>query len=323
VVPTIGDDPRQSWKSVENWWVRPLYDALYPAAEKRQQVQQAPACPNFGNDSVLVRPPDLVVDEGDTVWPGLHCFGDPGDTKTEYGVTWWDPRALTLNVPQSFGLRQGELLKEPDDAAAVDNDLKAYKAWRAGMDEVRKNGAMPSVMFRTVTEESRREDLGTAGARVELIELPSDPARPTGARFGALVHATLATVPLDAAPDGIQQLASLNARVLGANDTETDAAVIAVQNALLHPILQRAREAWRVGHCRRETPVTLTQADGTVIEGVLDLAFLESDTWMVVDFKTDRELEAALEHYRKQVALYAAAVARTTQLNAVPILMRV
>ena len=72
VVPTIGDDPRKSWESVENWWVRPLYDALYPDAENRQKAGKAPACPQFGKDSVLVRPPDLTVDEKDTVWPGLH-----------------------------------------------------------------------------------------------------------------------------------------------------------------------------------------------------------------------------------------------------------
>ena len=36
VVPTVGDDPRRSWESVENWWVRPLYDAIYPEPNKRQ-----------------------------------------------------------------------------------------------------------------------------------------------------------------------------------------------------------------------------------------------------------------------------------------------
>lgn len=56
-------------------------------------------------------------------------------------------------------------------------------------------------------------------------------------------------------------------------------------------------------------------------EGVLDLAFLESDRWTVIDFKTDRELETALEHYRKQVALYTGTVTRATQLDAVPILL--
>lgn len=64
--PTIDGDPRQSWDSVENWRLRPLYDAIYPAAKHRQQSETAPACPKFGKGSVLVRPPDLSLDEKDT-----------------------------------------------------------------------------------------------------------------------------------------------------------------------------------------------------------------------------------------------------------------
>ena len=32
----VGDDPRRSWESVENSWVRPLYDAIYPEPNKRE-----------------------------------------------------------------------------------------------------------------------------------------------------------------------------------------------------------------------------------------------------------------------------------------------
>ena len=48
---------------------------------------------------------------------------------------------------------------------------------------------------------------------------------------------------------------------------------------------------------RRETPITLTLADGTIVEGVLDLAFREKHEWTVVDFKTDRELEKEFQQY--------------------------
>ena len=67
------------------------------------------------------------------------------------------------------------------------------------------------------------------------------------------------------------------------------------------------------GECRRETPVTLAIGDGTLLEGVVDLAFLENGTWTVVDYKTDRELAASGEaRYRRQVALYASAVSQAT-----------
>src|ERR1019366_9338125 len=75
--------------------------------------------------------------------------------------------------------------------------------------------------------------------------------------------------------------------------------------------------------CRRETPITLTLADGSLVEGVLDLAFLEKDAWTVVDFKTDRELEKELGHYKQQVGLYAQSIELATGQPCGGILMRV
>jgi ATP-dependent helicase/nuclease subunit A len=324
VVPTIGDDPRQAWVSVENWWVRPLYDAIYPSAENRHQPKTAPACPKFGKDSVLMRPPDLVVDEKDTVSPGLHWFAGQGDKDRGYGVVWWDPRALTLNVSQSFGIRQEELLKESDDPEILRKDLETYKSWRTRWDDVRQRAAHPDVVFRTATAQARNDSgLGEPERDVQVIELPRDPERPAGPRFGALVHATLAAVPLDANPNQVQQIAALYARVLGADERETAAAAAAVRSALAHPLMVSARKALAKGRCCRETPITLTPADGTIVEGVLDLAFREKDAWTVVDFKTDRELEKELAHYKRQVGLYALSIERATSLPCGGILMRV
>jgi ATP-dependent exoDNAse (exonuclease V) beta subunit len=324
IVPTIGDDPRQSWDSVANWWVRPLYDALYPEAENRQKAGKPPACPKFGKDSVLVRPPDLTVDEKDTVWPGLHPFQEPGTKDNSYGVVWWDPRALTLNVPQSFGIRQEELLKESGDPEVLKRDLESYRSWETRRVNVRQRAARPGVIFRTATAQARSEsDLGEPGSDVQVIELPRDPERPAGARFGALVHATLAAVPLDGNTDQVRQIAALYARVLGAEERETAAAAAAVQSALAHPLMVRARDALAQGRCRRETPITLTLSDGSLVEGALDLAFLEKDAWTVVDFKTDRELEKEFQHYKRQVGLYALSIERATGQPCGGILMRV
>ena len=48
--------------------------------------------------------------------------------------------------------------------------------------------------------------------------------------------------------------------------------------------------------------------DGTLIEGVLDLAFDEGDATVVVDFKTDYELAAGETRYRAQLQQYVNAV---------------
>jgi len=89
-------------------------------------------------------------------------------------------------------------------------------------------------------------------------------------------------------------------------------------------VLVRARAADARGACRRETPVTFTMPDGSLVEGVVDLAFEEDGVWTVVDYKTDRDIAAVGEdRYRRQVALYVAAIARATGQRANGILMRV
>ena len=63
--------------------------------------------------------------------------------------------------------------------------------------------------------------------------------------------------------------------------------------------------------------------DGTLAEGVVDLAFREDGAWIVIDFKTDRELAAAQTTYEAQVRLYARAVAAATGESARGVLLRV
>ena len=60
-------------------------------------------------------------------------------------------------------------------------------------------------------------------------------------------------------------------------------------------------------------PVTLTDAGGTLIEGVVDLAFDADGSWTVVDYKTDRTLtDSSKAHYAKQLACYGELVQRVT-----------
>ena len=53
-----------------------------------------------------------------------------------------------------------------------------------------------------------------------------------------------------------------------------------------------------------------------VLEGVIDLAFLEADGWVIADYKTDLgtdpDFGTRLDAYRRQVDLYAEAWARLT-----------
>ena len=64
--------------------------------------------------------------------------------------------------------------------------------------------------------------------------------------------------------------------------------------------------------------------NGSLAEGIVDLAFEEEGRWIVVDYKTDWELAGVDEaRYRRQIALYASAIAQATGLPATGVLVRV
>jgi ATP-dependent helicase/nuclease subunit A len=311
VVPAVGDAP------FEKGWVSPLNTAIYPALTTRRRPAKAAGCPTFGKDSVLSRPGGEPAGSA-TVSPGLHLFGSE---EAQYGLMWWDPAKLELGAEPSFGIRRQELIGKEADRKVVEADLKAYQDWRSQRNQAIERGSTPSLVVRTAKE--RAAALEGKALKVQLIELPRDQQRPAGPRYGSLVHSVLATVPLDADRARIEPVAQVQGRILGATPEEVASAIRVTETALAHPLMEHARRAADKGQCRREVPVTLREPDGSLVDGVVDLAFCEDDTWKVVDFKTDRELTKELALYRRQVDLYAAAIATATGKTAVPILMRV
>ncbi|MBI2203609.1 MAG: UvrD-helicase domain-containing protein [Candidatus Rokubacteria bacterium] len=315
VVPTIGDDPfAAGWDAATDGWIAPVHAAMYPPAELRRVAQPAPACPAFGDDSVLERS-DGHAPGRDNVQPGRHVFGD-------YDVVWWDPRCLKLDVTRVYGLRREELIADPG-RDVVEADRARYDAWLEARRQAQEAGAVPTIRVKPVTEWTREKPDGDAAPDVTLVEIAAAVDRATGPRFGTLVHVALATVALDANAAQVAESVALQARILGAPPEEIAAATAVVGAALAHPLLAPAREAWRSGRCRRETPVAMQHADGTLLEGVLDIAWEDDDGWTVVDFKTDADLAAVLPAYRRQVALYASAIERTTGRPVRAMLMRV
>ena len=311
VVPAVGDRPEEGWFSPLNSTLYP-----YPAGPRWRQSAAAPGCPEFGDDSLLERP-DYAFGS-DNVKPGLHEFEDKG---SGYSVVWWDPAKLELDAKPLFGMRQEDLFAREVAASIMEADLARHTDWRAARDAAAERGSRPSLLMQTATESA---EAGTeAGPEIQTVELPRDAGRPAGPRYGALVHAVLATMPLDAGPQQIKQAARLQGRILGSSEQEIESAGTVAESVIRHPIMERARKADASGQCRRETPIALRRADGSIVDGVVDLAFLENGAWIVVDFKTDRELERGLAVYRRQVGLYAAAIQAATGLKAAAVLMRI
>ena len=278
---------------------------------------------------------------------------EPATSEVEYPVVWWDPHQLALEAGAPMGIRRQELLSRDAPDTVVEEDLERYRAWRRRYEATVERASRPSFVLATATECARAGDrqrtadgepvgggsagrgdvpgdagaAGQAGA-VTVVELERVAERPSGKRFGTLVHAVLATVPLevpDRTPAPVEEIARLHGRVFGATDAEVGAAADVAQRVLSHPLLARARKAARRGDCRREAPVSMQADDGTLIEGVVDVAFREDGAWTVVDYKTDRDLEeeGAIDVYRRQVALYAEMIARATGDPASAVLMQV
>jgi Rad3-related DNA helicase len=178
------------------------------------------------------------------------------------------------------------------------------------------SASRPSKSVQTVTALARAEP-GNGQVQVEVVT-PAGLQRPSEKRFGALVHAVLATIDLVATPEVIRQTVSVSARLVDATDQEKEAAVMTVAATLKHPIMMQAAVAARDGEVQRETPIILRRADGTLAEGIVDLAFPENNSgsprWTVVDFKTGPEFEANRSEYAKQVSLYADAIEKATNL---------
>jgi ATP-dependent exoDNAse (exonuclease V) beta subunit len=209
---------------------------------------------------------------------------------------------------------------------AVDERRQTYERWRAERESAIAAAQRPIVRVQTATAAAAtiaQDGLDTAIAEradIRIVALPGAAGRPRGARFGTLVHAVLATVPLDAATAVVSRTAETHGRVLGAPPEEVSAAVTVAAAVLDHDLMRRVRVATNV---KRETPVSWLQEDGTLIEGVLDLCFDEEDVTTVVDFKTDQELAAGESRYRAQLHQYVSAVARATGRSAAGVLFRV
>lgn len=293
VVPVFGD---ATARSVSVGWTDILAPGLYPPSITRREPAPAPGCPSFGDDSVFQRTASAQALPEESVAPGLHT------TEAGNRVVWWDPARLELKVHAKEGVRQQNLLK---DSSGSTQGIEAHARWRARRELTVAQGSRPTLSARPITELSR--DVMGFVATVELTE-PTRQARPRGARFGTLVHAVLSQVPLDAERAGVAALSEAFRRLLGASAEEGAAATDAVLAALAHPRLRQARAS---DDLRREVACAQVLEDGTIAEGVIDLAYRTNEGWVVVDFKTDSQIDAA-GPYAEQLRRYVEVLRKAT-----------
>jgi ATP-dependent exoDNAse (exonuclease V) beta subunit len=302
VVPAVGDEERDGW-------LGPLNKAIYPARDQRRARTAAPGCPAFAGDrTVLERPTEFFGQPEDSVRPGLHT-PQAGDHR----VVWWDPIGLRLDVAPGFGLRQEDILAAEPAARAAEG-IARYRLWQQERQRTLEIGQLPA--FRIISPTEGIEE-PPERRYVSIDEVSTAVERPSGRRFGILVHAILRDLDLGGTSSQIIALARVHARLLDASGEEAGAAAAAVEAAWAHPLLARARAAQR---CHRELPIHLLLEDGRLLEGVIDLAFVEQERWVVVDFKSD-SLHAA--RYERQLRWYLYALSQVTGREGTGHLLRI
>jgi ATP-dependent exoDNAse (exonuclease V) beta subunit len=301
VVPTCSE------KRFEDTWLKVLEPALWPMPGTEHRPRPAPGCPDLGRDTIVDRvgpvPPDRPI-------PGLHI----SHTRMN-GVVWWGAAALGHGLEEAHEFEWADALE--DEPTAASETRARWHSWREARARAQRLGAEPTTRVVAARElppmslpaDVTVEDTGVARA-----------TRPSGRRFGELVHACLALVPLAAGEAEVQGVVDVVGRSLGATEAEASAASAAVLAALSHPRLEAARRASEV---RREATIIEHLADGTVVEGAVDLAYLGPDGWVVVEFKTDVELDGSLGAYAAQTSAYVRAIAAATGRPARGVILRV
>jgi ATP-dependent helicase/nuclease subunit A len=239
-----------------------------------------------------------------------------------FSIVWWDPALIDSPGHDTRGLRRDDLISKDARPEDVSADRARYGAWQQARADVQVRASKPSLDVVTATEWVRTRNEGSRND-VTIEDAALAGPRPAGRRFGVLVHALLGAVPIDATWEQIQDFATLHARMLGAPDEERAAAAAVVDRTLKHDVLADARAALAAGRpCRREAAISIVR-DTTLVDGQVDLAFQTADGWTVVDFKTDAELGHAEDVYRRQVALYADALAALTGEPARGMILRI
>src|SRR5262249_7619070 len=146
---------------------------------------------------------------------------------------------LNLDVPMNFGLREQQILAEDETGEASRAGLAQYRAWRERHTASIARASVPVCEVLTVTK-ARSLQPPPVSAFIQVESLPKKKSRPTGTRFGTLVHTILRDIDLRADKKAIADLANIHGRLLGASQEEVQASLPAISAALNHSLVKRA-----------------------------------------------------------------------------------
>ena len=176
------------------------------------------------------------------------------------------------------------------------------------------------------TAESKRIPLTVQRPRL-LSAIAQEPAFLTvpvenaGALRGTLTHKLLGLLPLDrlrAHPDGLRAIIMEETALLVQRGvlTKDEAALIPIAHVEKFFRSSLGQRMLRSSTVCREWNFNLRIADpfDTIVQGVIDLCFLEDGGWVLADYKTDHveNVEELIPRYHRQLAMYRQALEKAT-----------
>jgi ATP-dependent helicase/nuclease subunit A len=193
---------------------------------------------------------------------------------------------------------------------------KIDKRW-----EILKQGTYATEKVKEIALAGRRAPAAHDGQPSTAVGLEAAGGRAEGSltgehgvEWGEDIHVLLEATMRQPESD-LERLARSLTRERDGDDDRVKALVRTVSTVRQSAIWKRARAS---RHVLAEVPLMMTvpasesvSGRPTVRRGVIDLAFLEDEGWVIVDYKTDqakpRSIPKLVEYYRGQVESYAAA----------------
>lgn len=158
---------------------------------------------------------------------------------------------------------------------------------------------------------------------LRLSELPSRPSfmeehRMTGAERGTLIHRALSLIDLQAVQNDLEEGLWQEFRRLEEKGcfTAEDANVLNHRSLLQFYQSDIGKRMLCSPEIRREWSFNLRLEGDTLLQGVIDCAFMENGQWILLDYKTDRitDEKAFIQRYAMQLEWYARALERITAI---------
>ena len=200
-----------------------------------------------------------------------------------------------------------------------------HQPMKTSVSAIAKKAATVDPLLITELEEDpdtkRAEEVIVSPLR--LSELPSRPAfleekQLTGAERGTLMHRALSIIPLEK----LRGAANLYGAVKQAVHDMADREIFTYQEVMLLYIKGLAeffqselgQRMLRSPNVRREWAFNLLMEEGSLLQGVIDCAFMDDGAWVLVDYKTDRieDEDAFIQRYQLQIDWYAKALEKIT-----------